>query len=232
VSGYTSGADEECLLASALVRTLFNLLRQLQALPVKEASLDEGVAELVVQMINAPDCGEVATEMKRTSLQLLQVLPKEKAMRTVAPCWPRLLDLLFPLLQGIEKRSVEDTAPVVLLVTLQQICEVDPASAAQVKARLFPAEVYEAMEGKKFDDNKFDPNKPLPADASLRLHVIKLMTSIDYTLKRVVGDFVYAVVGEDPRELIRLCGIGSSAGVLQERGMLAQMQQAQMAGQL
>ena len=66
----------------------------------------------------------------------------------------------------------------------------------------------------------------------LRLHLIKCMTSIDYTLKRVVADMLYAAVGEDPRELVRLCGIGSSAGVLQEKGMLAQMQQMQMAGGL
>lgn len=92
----------------------------------------------------------------------------------------------------------------VLLLTLQHICEVDRSVAHQMKAKVFPEEDYlvrccfhapcsrdcanmvhimfQAMEGNRFDDNKFDPNKQLPSDASLRLHVIKLLTSIDYTL--------------------------------------------------
>lgn len=43
---------------------------------------------------------------------------------------------------------------------------------------------------------------------------------------------MYVLLQEDPRELVRLCGIGSAAGVLQEKGLLAQMQQLHMAGQV
>lgn len=38
------------------------------------------------------------------------------------------------------------------------------------------------LEGRKFDDNKFDPIAPLADDANLRLRVIKQMTSVNYTL--------------------------------------------------
>ena len=40
----------------------------------------------------------------------------------------------------------------------------------------------QAMEGRQFDDNKFNPNKPLSEIADLRLHLIKLMTSLNFTL--------------------------------------------------
>jgi len=146
--------------------------------------------------------------------------------------WAAILELLFAAVRRIERSEGSDNDAVLPCVAMQQLCEFDKETAAQVKAHIFPSEVYGAMEGNKFDDNKFDPNKPLPEDASIRLHLIKLLTSTDYTIKRVVGDCLFAICAEDPREMVRLCGLGSSAGVMQEKGMLAQMQQAQIVGDL
>ena len=42
----------------------------------------------------------------------------------------------------------------------------------------------------------------------------------------MTADFIYAVCTDDPKEVVRLCGLGSSAGLLQEKGMLEAMQQA------
>ena len=81
LSGYTSGADAECSLADQLVRTLFNLMRALQGATVVEgAPVGEGVADVVRQLLDAPDNCEDAPELKRASLQLLMLLPKESAM--------------------------------------------------------------------------------------------------------------------------------------------------------
>ena len=67
---------------------------------------------------------------------------------------------MLPLLQSVERRENTESSLVLPCVTLQQICEVDAATAALVRERLFPEEVYEQMEGGKWDDNKFNPNNP------------------------------------------------------------------------
>jgi len=172
--------------------------------------------------------------MKRASLQLLFTNPAETAaLAKLTSSWTEILNLLDPLFQRIERRQAGDYEgiddPVVPLVTLTKLCGLDASVATEIKDKLFPAEYQNAssgpMEDGKFDDNKFNPNDKLPADAALQWHLIKAMTSTHYTLKRVVADFIYAACEEDPKEVVRLCGLGSSAGLLQEKGMLEAMQQ-------
>ena len=57
------------------------------------------------------------------------------------------------------------------------------------------------------------------------MHLLRLLTSTAHTAKHVAGNMLFAVCAEDAAEFTQLCGLGSAAGLLQERGLLAQFQQ-------
>ena len=68
----------------------------------------------------------------------------------------------------------------------------------------------------------FDPNKEeIPDDASLRIRLIYCLTSIDHTLKTTAGEFLLAVCDGDSQEFVRLCGLGSAAGLVQQKDMMS-----------
>ena len=49
-------------------------------------------------------------------------------------------------------------------------------------------------------------------------------------LKKMAGDFLFAVCADDADEFTHVVGLGSAAGLLQERGLFAQFQQAMGGG--
>ena len=61
----------------------------------------------------------------------------------VAPCWPLLLSMLLPIVQSVERKETSDNEPILIVITLQQICEVDKQVAALIKAHIFPEAVYD-----------------------------------------------------------------------------------------
>ena len=57
--------------------------------------------------------------------------------------------------------------------------------------------------------------------ASLRIRLIYCLTSIDHTLKTTAGEFLLAVCDGDSQEFVRLCGLGSAAGLVQQKDMMS-----------
>ena len=232
-------ADASTLaLGADLVRATFNLMRALAARPVAAAGLDGSVLEAVVTILGAgrgavaPGGGEEAAaallELQRTSLQLPMVMAEERAAfgaGGLGRVWRGLVALLPPSLAKVEAGEPDSKdEPALPCVALTKVCEQDAASRRQVLDALFPPE-----EEAGFDAATFRADRPLPAGASLRMHLVKSLTSTHYVLKRVVGDMIWAACDGDAREVVRLCGLGSAAGVLQEKGMLAQMQAEEQA---
>jgi hypothetical protein len=114
------------------------------------------------------------------------------------------------------------------LMTLQKFVEADSETRDALKAYLFD-EVASAVEtGDPYQPKGtigWDPNVKLGPTGSLRLHLIKLLTSVSHTAKHVCGNMLFAVCADDPHEFAHLCGLGSAAGLLSERGLFAQFQQ-------
>ena len=70
----------------------------------------------------------------------------------------------------------------------------------------------------------YDPNAPLPPGAPLRKHLVKMLCSSNAHLHRACGEAVLAMCGGDTDDFVRLVGLGSAAGLLQQRDMFATFQ--------
>ena len=115
------------------------------------------------------------------------------------------------------------------MLVLKGVCEADAAAADAVRGRVF-ADVLEAPRDAADpyrpagEPAGYDPNAPLPPGAPLRRHLVKLLCASNDRLKRACGDCLLAACGGDAAELVRLAGLGSAAGLLQERDLFAGFQ--------
>ena len=238
-------------LAADIVRTLFNLVRAcLSDAQGSDKPAVEELLAAVATLLRAgtPDAhgnvwcavGErdegaaraAILEAKVTALQLPVVLPPELAYPALKGEWKGLLDdLLLPLLKaagrGNETTSAA-TAPVVPLVVLEGIAKCDGAVCELMRKHIFPPQYLNAELDPKDpyrpagEPSGFDPNKEeIPDDASLRIRLIYCLTSIDHTLKTTAGEFLLAVCDGDSQEFVRLCGLGSAAGLVQQKDMMS-----------
>jgi len=65
-----------------------------------------------------------------------------------------------------------------------------------------------------------DPNAPLGESAPLGALLVQQLCSSDTIVKRAVGEMVLAVCGGDVDEFVGVAGVGNSAGLLAEKGLL------------
>eukprot|EP01083_Nonionella_stella_P072236 194608_1 len=49
--------------------------------------------------------------------------------------------------------------------------------------------------------------------------LIKHCTSVNYSVKRTVAEFLFALCGDDQKEMIRLCGLGNAIGIFVDKGI-------------
>ena len=222
-------------LASDLLRATFNLLRAspLDVSTEAGAAAIEVLVESVASLLRAEGSEASAaalSEMQLTALQLPVVLPEERVYSVLHAEWRRVFELLRPLMVAHEASAEEAAAnPLVLpLLTLQKCAEADKATREALKAHIF-ADVV--LMPKNVDPYQpagtigWDPNQPLGAEASSRMHLLKLLTATNHTAKHMCGNMLFAVCGEDAHEFTHLCGLGSAAGLLHERGLFAGFQQ-------
>ena len=163
--------------------------------------------------------------------QLAFAMPKGPTFREIAADWRSVTALLLPLLQAAERmdlwgdgadgvtaaaRKEAFDAPLLPLVTLQYVCEVEAEAARQMREEVFPAAERSQATIPK-------PDRPLPEGATLREHLLKQMTASQMVLKKVCADLVFAMCEEDVSDFVTLTGIGNAAGLLQERNLFAAM---------
>lgn len=56
-------------------------------------------------------------------------------------------------------------------------------------------------------------------EITLKNFLIQYLTSIDYSLKRMTGEFLFQLCAENTSEMIRLTGFGNSIGMLVDKGI-------------
>merc|ERR1712003_557254 len=54
---------------------------------------------------------------------------------------------------------------------------------------------------------------------SIKNLLIKHCTSVNYAVKRTVAEFLFALCGDDQKEMVRLCGLGNSIGIFVDKGI-------------
>jgi hypothetical protein len=220
-------------LASDLVRTLFNMLRA----SAPDALSPDGQADaarvmgLVAGILRATGSSAQLKAAKLAALQLVVALPEELAFPPLSGEWHTLIDLLQPLLAAKEAAGAgpeHANAPVLPLLVLHKIAEADESAREALKRHIF-GEVLEMEADDPYKplgaDPDFNPNHAMPPDAPLRLLLVKQLTDLGPMINPLVGKLLWSVCAEDSKEFTRLCGLGSAAAVLQEKGALAQMQQ-------
>lgn len=230
-------------LAADLCKATFNMLRARPndgATDAKKVELESLLASML-DLLGAPSANEDVVEAKLACLQMAVTMPKELAYPRLSAAWKPLVALL-PALLEVNNGADEGNAPILPLLTLQCIAEADADAAAAMRAHLFPPEFLTA-EVDPADPYRpaalapgWDPNNELPKDAPVHMRLLQKLTCTNYNLKRVAGDFLFALgAGDDAAkasEFVRLVGLGSAAGLLQERDMLSAFQQLAQAGRV
>merc|ERR1712003_612109 len=56
-------------------------------------------------------------------------------------------------------------------------------------------------------------------EESIKNLLIKHCTSVNYSVKRTVAEFLFALCGDDQKEMVRLCGLGNSIGIFVDKGI-------------
>ena len=219
-------------LATDLARTLFNLIRlePPDSSSLASRALMDSILTSLCDLLRCSSTEAAVTEAKADSLQLAVVIPKELACPALSSEWKPIAGLLLDRLKAAEEDTSESNGPIMPALVLQYLAESEPALREAIKCFVIPKEYLDAPIDP--DDpyrpagqaRGWDPNDKLPLDAPLRIRMIKALTSINYNLKRVVGDCLLALFAGDAQEFTRICGLGSAAGVLQERDLLGSFQ--------
>ncbi len=247
-------ADDEApcaRLASGGARALFNLLR-LAPPWGKEAAAEGGedggdgetaVAKMltselvgaVVGLLEAPGRSPELHDARLASLQLCIALPARHVQPLLASkgAWRPLAATLRPAFEAVEAEGVVCNEPLVPCHVLQTLVEADDASRAALKLHLFEDVIDDDADAEDpyrpvGEAKGYDPTRPIAPGAPVRCYLVKALTSSNYNLKTTVGNFLYALCdegdGKAAEEFVRLCGLGSAAGLLQERNLFAAFQ--------
>ena len=191
-------------------------------------------------------------EMRHAALQMLFLLPEGATTFSPALCrgWRTVCDDLLepqvrlkealsqPTAAGVAARdggSAEDAAKecVLPLIILQRMADANIEMRQALKERIFTKAVLEADYGSADRDpynpagqeGRWDPNAPIDADTPLSLVLIKQLTCMNDMLNMMTRNMLFSACGEDPQDFTLLVGLGSAAGLLQEKGLFAQFQQ-------
>lgn len=205
-----------CLCENA-ARSGFNCLRSLGDAALAASAAEQVAAMLAVEPVadapSATPAGEDAPlrEAQLAALQLVVAAPGGGGA-TCLP-WRAVVSLLPPLLRGVSERP-GDRRLLVPLLAAQRVAEADKAAAAEMREALFP----EAEDGGGVMGR--DPNAPLGESAPLGALLVQQLCSSDTIVKRAVGEMVLAVCGGDVDEFVGVAGVGNSAGLLAEKGLL------------
>ena len=191
----------------------------------------------VVGLLEAPGRSPELHDARLASLQLCVALPARHVhpLLVARGAWRPIAATLRPAFEAVEAEGVACNEPLVPCVVLQRLCAADDAARAALKLHLFEDVIDDEADA---DDpyrpvgeaKGYDPTRPIAPAAPVRCHVVKALTSSNYSLKTAVGNFVYALCdagegdGKAAEEVVRLCGLGSSAGLLQERNLFAAFQ--------
>merc|ERR1719245_2915675 len=62
-------------------------------------------------------------------------------------------------------------------------------------------------------------DKVKDGEETIKNLLIKHCTSVNYSVKRTVAEFLFALCGDDQKEMISLCGLGNAIGIFVDKGI-------------
>jgi hypothetical protein len=155
---------------------------------------------------------------------LVQLLHRQLILNATDPAQKRDAEAnLSPLLQVLtglvrSSASLRAHAKRSIFLELSRAPQAEAVSAAAGPAvganKKFDASNYAMMPAGALSEKVVDPD-PL----CLRSLLLAQVITLHFGLKQSVSDFLYAVVGDDSSEYIRLLGFGNAVGLLAEKGL-------------
>lgn len=120
-----------------------------------------------------------------------------------------------------------------MMMFLKAVCKYNGKCRMEIKRYIFG----EDAETDKSDDEEEEEetNDPVEArnkmmkpkqldevkkgETTLKNYLIECCTSVNYSIKRTVAEFLFALCGDNQDEMIRLCGLGNAIGIFVDKGI-------------
>merc|ERR1712154_626534 len=62
-------------------------------------------------------------------------------------------------------------------------------------------------------------DKVKKGETTIKNLLIEHCTSVNYSVKRTVAEFLFALCSDDQKEMVRLCGLGNAIGIFVDKGI-------------
>jgi len=133
----------------------------------------------------------------------------------------------------MQTRHRYETQPQIsaMMMFLKAVCRYNGKVRSEIKKYIFKqdADINDEDDSDSDDDdpqaNKEKMMKPKNLDKvkdgeeTIKNLLIKHCTSVNYSVKRTVAEFLFALCGDDQKEMIRLCGLGNAIGIFVDKGI-------------
>jgi len=134
----------------------------------------------------------------------------------------------------MQTRHSYDTQPQIaaMMMFLKHVCRYNGKVRAGIKQYIFKDDAEINSDDSESEEEELDPiearnkqmkpkhlDKVKDGEESIKNLLIKHCTSVNYNVKRTVAEFLFALCGEDQKEMTRLCGLGNSIAIFMEKGI-------------
>ena len=135
----------------------------------------------------------------------------------------------------MQTRHSYDTQPQIaaMMMFLKAVCRYNGKVRALIKKYIFKDDADPNDEDSDSDDDEDESpqaqkdkmmrpknlDKVKDGEETIKNLLIKHCTSVNYNVKRTVAEFLFALCGDDQKEMIRLCGLGNAIGIFVDKGI-------------
>ena len=132
----------------------------------------------------------------------------------------------------MQTRHSFETQPQIaaMMMFLKHVCRYNGKVRAEIKRYIFgddaepdtDSESDEELDPQEARNKQMRPknlDKVKDGEETIKNLLIKHCTSVNYNVKRTVAEFLFALFGEDQKEMTRLCGLGNSIAIFMEKGI-------------
>mmetsp|Transcript_59554 Transcript_59554/g.94760 ORF Transcript_59554/g.94760 Transcript_59554/m.94760 type:complete len:574 (-) Transcript_59554:182-1903(-) len=138
----------------------------------------------------------------------------------------------------MQTRHKYETMPQIaaMMMFLKAVCRYNGKVRDEIKKYIFKDDANPTEADSDDDDDENDTSsspqeerdkmmrpkhldKVKDGEETIKNLLIKHCTSVNYSVKRTVAEFLFALCGEDQQEMIRLCGLGNAIGIFVDKGI-------------
>jgi len=190
---------------SESVSTLVIVLREM-LLKYSLSCYDELLTHIAHMFVNIPK-ERMLTLITKTEIE--NQCKEKESTDTIAEWDMRFIDKLLDIL--VTRMQIKDYTnmkekTIAVITAFCYICRICPTIRKYLRSKILPAYVPSDKRPEENDD--------------VRGMIVRLMTTVDISLKNMAADFLFVLCKENTDRLIRYAGYGNSAGYLASQGLM------------